>query len=141
MLRTARRHLLRQGILRGALCRADALQIPFPAAAFDVLFNCYMLDLIAEADIPQALAEFGRVLKSSGRLILLSMARQPELLNSIWMWLYCRSPLLVGGCRPVPVSRALGTGGWKIERREMISQFSFRSELIIARPPVPGDLK
>lgn len=100
-----------------------------------------MLDLIAEADIPQALAEFGRVLKSSGRLILLSMSKQREPLNSIWMWLYRRSPLLVGGCRPVPVSQPLQAGGWKIETREMISQFGFRSELIIARPPTLGELQ
>ena len=119
---------------RTAFCRADARQMPFTAESFDVIMNCYMLDLIPESDIPKVLREFRRVLKPTGRLVLLVMARQNWLIQSIWMSVYTLSPTLVGGCRPVSLSAYLTAGGWRTEQGEQISQNGFRSELTLARP-------
>jgi ubiquinone/menaquinone biosynthesis C-methylase UbiE len=135
MLARARGRMLRSGNAHGSLCRADARRLPFGEAAFDVLFNFYMVDLFPESEIVTCLEEFGRVLRPSGRLVLLAMGAQARILNTFWMWLYGRAPLLVGGCRPVPAARALGTSGWRIEVQEQISQWGFRSDLIVARVP------
>ena len=105
MLSRARRRLASQMQERTALCRADARQMPFTAESFDVIMNCYMLDLIPESDIPKVLREFRRILKPTGRLVLLVMARQNWLIQSIWMSVYSLSPTLVGGCRPVSLWR------------------------------------
>jgi demethylmenaquinone methyltransferase/2-methoxy-6-polyprenyl-1,4-benzoquinol methylase len=109
------------------------MALPFSGAAFDILFNLYMMDLLLEEDVPAVLREFGRVLRPGGRLILLSMARQAEWVNAIWMWLYRRSPVMTGGCRPLPVAGMLEQNGWEINLREVISQSGFRSELIVAQ--------
>ena len=92
-----------------------------------------MIDLLLEVDVPIVLREFARVLRPGGRLILLSMAEQSRVINAIWTWLYRRSPLMTGGCRPVPVIGMLDANGWKIDLREIITQGGFRSEMIVAQ--------
>ena len=122
-----------------ALCRADALRTPFASGSFDLLVNCYMLDLLPEKDISSALQEFVRVLRPSGRLVILSMAEPGPVLRPLWYGAYRLSPKIVGGCRPVPVTEFLlpeqgqDAGPWKIEHHEFISQMSFRSELLVAK--------
>lgn len=133
MLNRARRRLAAGGVASADLCRASALALPFGSAAFDILFNLYMMDLLLEEDVPAVLREFARVLRPGGRLILLIMSSQSEWVNAIWMWLYRLSPVMTGGCRPVPVAGMLGQNGWNINRREVISQSGFRSELIVAQ--------
>lgn len=133
MLARARRRLAAGGITRAPLCRASALALPFGGASFDILINLYMMDLLLEEDVPAVLREFARVLRPGGRLIVLVMARQAAWVNAIWMWLYRRSPVMTGGCRPMPVAGMLEQNGWKINLREVVSQSGFRSELIVAR--------
>jgi ubiquinone/menaquinone biosynthesis C-methylase UbiE len=128
------RHRLGADRRRELLCRGDACQLPFPAATFDVILSCYMLDLLSEADIQRALGEFFRVTKPQGRLVVTVMARQARAFDAIWMWSYRHAPVLVGGCRPVTLAPALGATGWRVELVEKISQSGFRSELILARP-------
>ncbi len=134
MLRRARRRIAAEFGPSGELCRADATQLPFPDATFDVLLNCYMLDLLPEEDIVRALGEFRRVLKPSGRLALVIMTKQGRLLNAAWMGVYRHAPLLLGGCRPVALPPMLAAAGWRVEVREMVTQFRFRSVVILARP-------
>jgi demethylmenaquinone methyltransferase/2-methoxy-6-polyprenyl-1,4-benzoquinol methylase len=133
MLARARKRLAGSGVASPGLCRANAMALPFSGAAFDILFNLYMMDLLLEEDVPAVLREFARVLSPGGRLIVLSMARQAEWVNAIWMWLYRRSPVMTGGCRPLPVAGMLEQNGWEINLREVISQSGFRSELIVAQ--------
>ncbi len=132
MLSRARRRLAAAGVERRNLCRANGLSLPFGNATFDILFNLYMIDLLMEGDFPGVFKEFARVLRPGGRLIVLSMARQSRAVNAIWRWLYRRSPLMTGGCRPVPVDVLLASNGWKIDLREVITQCRFRTELIVA---------
>lgn len=133
MLARTHRRLEVCGVAHPNLCRSSALSLPFATAAFDVLFNFYMIDLLLEVDVPIVLREFARVLRPGGRLILLSMAEQSRVINAIWTWLYRRSPLMTGGCRPVPVIGMLDANGWKIDLREIITQGGFRSEMIVAQ--------
>jgi ubiquinone/menaquinone biosynthesis C-methylase UbiE len=132
MLARGRRRLAASGMERCNLCRANALALPFRGAAFDILFNLYMLDLLLEEDVPDVLCEFARVLRPGGRLIILTMAEQARVVSAVWKGLYHVSPVLVGGCRPIPPAETLESNGWKIDLRERISQCGFRSELIVA---------
>jgi ubiquinone/menaquinone biosynthesis C-methylase UbiE len=133
MLARTQRRMVTGGVAQHNLCRASALYLPFGSSAFDFLFNLYMIDLIPEEDVPVVLRQFARVLRPGGRLILLSMAEQSRVINAIWTWLYRCSPVMTGGCRPVPIAGILEQNGWKIDLREVISQSGFRSELIMAQ--------
>ena len=134
MVRRTHRLLELKPESRAVLARADARRLPFADGSVDVLFNFYMLDLLPEEDIVNALAEFRRMLRPSGRLLALVMACQARVLNMIWMGLYHLSPSLVGACRPVALADGLARGGGQVTVRETISQGGFRSELCVARP-------
>jgi ubiquinone/menaquinone biosynthesis C-methylase UbiE len=138
MIRRAHRLIKSNAASWTQLARADARRLPFAGHSFDVVFNCYMLDLLPEDDIWMVLSEFHRVLKPSGRLVALVMACQARVFNLLWMGLYRISPLLVGACRPVPVADFLERAGWQAAVREMITQYGFRSELFVARPGAGG---
>jgi ubiquinone/menaquinone biosynthesis C-methylase UbiE len=134
MLRRAQTRLTRMGGGRPPLLLGDARHLPIADGAFDLLLNCYMMDLLEEMAIPGVLAEFARVLRPAGRLVLMNMAPLGRWLNPAWMWAYGHAPSLVGGCRPVPqVRQLLAEGGWQITEHELVSQNGFRSELFLAR--------
>jgi ubiquinone/menaquinone biosynthesis C-methylase UbiE len=141
MLSRARRVMRSCGSKAYALCRADARNLPLSSHIFDVAVSCYMLDMLAENDILEALKEFRRVLRPAGRLLLLNMGTQSPFLNRFWMWLHAHAPALVGGCRPVPICKLLSEAGWQVDHREDITQGGFHSVLVLARPKNnPGSL-
>jgi len=137
MLRRARKRLRSAPDGCMWLCQADARALPFRAQSFDAVLNCYMIDLLPEAEISVVVREFRRVLRSDGCLVLVTMADQKPALQNLWMALYRHAPLFVGGCRPIDVAKWLNGSGWELERQEEISQRGFRSQLIVARPHMP----
>ena len=134
MLRRAHGRVERKGEAKICRCRADASAMPFRDGAFDIILNCYMLDLLEEGDIPVVLAEFSRVLKVTGRLVVISMAEQSPFFNRLWMKLYRCEPLLVGGCRPILAAASISRCGWQVRLREEVRQNGFRTELVVASP-------
>ena len=134
MILRARRRLDSARGARAHLCLADGRKLPISSRTFDVVLNCYMLDLLAESDIPHVLEEFRRVLRPDGRLLLAVMGEQGRMVNVAWMWIYRHAPALVGGCRPVSLPHHLERARWQVEARERVSQNGFWSELIVARP-------
>lgn len=136
MLKRARRRIRADYGRRALLCRTDARALPFRSGSFDTILNCYMIDLLPDGDIPVVMREFQRVLRAGGRLVLVTMGQQTPIVQRLWMALFHHFPLLVGGCRPIDAGRWLRGSGWKVERQEQVSQMGFRSELLLARPPV-----
>ena len=133
MLRAARRKV------HGArLARANALQLPFPDAQFDLVWAGYLLDLIPTAEMPPLLAEFRRVLRPSGRLALVNLSR-PGGANGLTRWerWYQRTPAflvpwLFAGCRPVEAELFVRAAGFVKVERELVSE-GLDSEIITAR--------
>ncbi len=68
----------RRGGNRIAWAGADALRLPYADACFDAVVSAYLLRNVI--DIPQALAEQGRVLKPGGRIVILDTSPPPDTL-------------------------------------------------------------
>jgi demethylmenaquinone methyltransferase/2-methoxy-6-polyprenyl-1,4-benzoquinol methylase len=105
MLQLANKKMHQAGFTNMDLREADCRELPFEENTFDVLYNGYMLDLIPLADLGLVVAEFKRVLKPGGRLILLNMSKADEK-NTRQETLYTRLPAsfvlyFFGMCRPV----------------------------------------
>lgn len=107
-------------------------ELAFPDAAFDVVLNCYLLDLLEEGDIVRAVREFGCVLRPGGRLVTASMGEPVGGWRELWNWAYRWNPRLVGGCRPVSAARYFLSTDWSMEHEETLSQMGFRSEMSVA---------
>ncbi len=115
------------------LKQGSAFDIPYPAGSFDLLINGYMFDLMPHASVPQLLAEFKRVLKPDGRLVLINMTEGEGWGSNFYEWLYRQSPALMGGCRGVKLAGPLEQAGYHVLIREYQQQFLFPSEVILAR--------
>jgi len=130
MLARAKRRAAATGKSNFRLSIGDAYDLDFADNSFDVLINNYMFDLLPEQDFPTVLAEFKRVLRPGGRLVMVNMTAGAHWYNGIWMLIYDISPALLGGCRGVSLLAHLENAGFRQLQREYISQFTFPSEVI-----------
>ena len=133
MLAQTRRRLERAGLTEEVeVIEGSALELPIEDESVDLLVNGYMLDLLPRDDIPGALAEFKRVLRPRGRLVLSNMTKGERRRHRIWDWAYGRGLVLTANCRGVlaaPVLRELNFVGVS---REYLSQMLFPTEIVTA---------
>lgn len=140
MLDMTRRRLSKAGFSRLDLRQSDARRLPFKDAQFDVVYNAYMLDLIPESDMAGILAEFKRVLKPSGRLVLLNMSKPSLEARDPRERLYKLLPrvltlYLLGACRPVLMEPAVHQAGFLNVERTFIGGRA-PSEIVVANKPL-----
>ena len=130
MLTRAERRAVATGMTNFRLSIGDAYDLDFADDSFDVLINNYMFDLLPEQDFPKVLAEFKRVLRPGGRLVMVNMTNGQCWYNGIWTLIYEIKPALLGGCRGVSLLGDLQDAGFQQTEREYVSQFTFPSEVI-----------
>lgn len=120
------------------LSQADARQLPFASASFDRIFLAYVLDLLPTRVFPSLLADFGRILKPEGRLVIVSLTEgdtlPSRLLVGLWKMIYTVSPTICGGCRPLQLVNLVQQAGFKQVKREVVVQLAVPSEIIVATP-------
>ena len=119
MMDRARKRLLKRNLLdKVDLKIANARDLPFPSDMFDVIYNSYMFDLIDLEEIPRILAEFKRVLKPGGKLILVNMSKRKKGLT-LYETLYEKGILgsTSGSCRPVYLDYFLKDAGFEVIER------------------------
>jgi ubiquinone/menaquinone biosynthesis C-methylase UbiE len=136
MLARTRSRLAAAGLDAVELHRASALELPLEDESFDLVVNGYMLDLLPRDDIPRALAEFRRVLRPGGRLVLSNMTKGERRRHRIWDALYARGINLTANCRGVLAAPVLDELGFVDVRREYLAQAGFPTEIVTARRPV-----
>lgn len=115
------------------LALGDARCLDFEDRSFNLLVNNYMFDLLPEDTFAPVLSEFRRVLRPTGRMVLVNLARSDALPSRIWESLYRIAPRLVGGCRGVSLARTVADAGFVVEREERLSQLGMPSEILLAR--------
>ena len=125
MLHLTEQRLKANGFSQYQLKEGSASQIPFESNTFDVLYNGYMLDLIPELEMPGILAEFSRVLRPGGRLVLLNMSKPDRETVIFREKLYQMLPpslvlYLMGGCRPVLMEELVKRAGFGEVQRTFI---------------------
>lgn len=132
MLEKAKKRLAKLSSDNYSLSVMSSFDLKVSDEAIDTLFNNYMFDLIPFADFKRVLAEFYRVLKPGGKLVLVNMTRAENFFSRIYEQIYKLSPRTMGGCRGVQMSTVLAENGFKVEAREYHQQLLFPSEVIIA---------
>lgn len=132
MLEKAEQRLKALGQANYSLRVGTAFALPLEDESVDILVNNYMFDLIAFEDMERVLAEFKRVLRKGGKLILVNMTEGERWGSQIYDRVYSLSPKLMGGCRGVKLSGKLQEYGFKVDVREYYQQLLFPSEVIRA---------
>jgi ubiquinone/menaquinone biosynthesis C-methylase UbiE len=132
MLEKARLKAAQTGVKNYQLMVGDAYHLEFPAGEFDLVMNNYMFDLLPEKDFILVLRQFKRVLKPSGRIILVNMTKAEHFYQRFWETVYSINPAWLGGCRGVLLVQAMQIAGFANIRRATTIQFGFPSEIISA---------
>jgi demethylmenaquinone methyltransferase / 2-methoxy-6-polyprenyl-1,4-benzoquinol methylase len=133
MLAKTRRRLAREGLDEVEVLQADARELPFAEASFDLIVNSYMLDLLPRDEIPRVLAGFQRLLRPGGRLAMSNMTLGERRPHRVWDALYARGIVLTANCRGVLAAPVLADLGFVGIEREYSAQLSFPTEIVIAR--------
>ena len=141
MLQQARRKAERTHSGNWELQVGDAYALDFPDGRFDSIVNCYMFDLVPDADFARVLREFYRVLKPGGRLVLATLAPTRRPIYRLWEFLYRLNPRLVGGCRGVHISDAVRRAGFAINGREQVTQLTMVTEVLSATKSPDGPVE
>lgn len=117
MGRVAQKRLSRAGLLgQTSLVRSDTLPIPFQDGVFDGIFTSFTLELFDSPLIPEVLGEISRVLKPSGRLVVVSLSKDQQLglVGRIYESFHDRFPKWAD-CRPIPARHLIEEGGFEIQ--------------------------
>lgn len=116
MLAKSKKKLAAKGLISLAnLVCGDAYAMPFLDGMFDAVFMSFTLELFDTPDISVVLSECKRVIKPSGRLIVVAMSKTIKRNNmvSIYEWMHRKLPDMVD-CRPIFVEAVLVNSGFRV---------------------------
>lgn len=120
MLDVARQRL-RDTLLedRVELICGDATTLPYLSDSVDAIFTSFTLELFDTPEIPVVLAEWRRVLRPGGRLVVVSMSKEGEngAILHMFEWTHKHFPNFLD-CRPIFVRQAVQAAGFQIESAE-----------------------
>lgn len=118
------------------LARADATQLPLPDRSFDVLTATYLLHLLSPPEREAVLREAARVMRSEGRLVVVTVAPPrsgalARVLDRAFRPAWSRSGV-VAGLRPLDPRPDLEDGGFVVRKAQRTSR-GYPSLVVAAR--------
>ena len=121
------------------VCLGDARSLLVRANVADIAFIEDTLGLFAEDEMTTVVGELKRILRSDGRLCVVTMERagaEDDLFVRAYDWLFERVPGYErSGCRPIYAFRTLEEAGFVVERQEHLNRaWVWPVEILIARP-------
>jgi len=124
---------------RARVAQSDgSMSFPLADHSVDRVVSTYVLDLLSEDMIGQALSEAHRVLAPHGRLCVMSLTNGrsfgSRILTGAWSALFRMNASLVGGCRPIRLSAFVDGRHWTTEYGNVVTRFGVPSEIVIATP-------
>ena len=115
MIKVARKQVQNKVQKRSVgLCQGDGLFIPLPDDFFDTIFLSFTLELFDTPEIPVILSECHRVLKSGGRIGIVSLAKKETPVVRVYEWFHRRLPVYID-CRPIFAELELQSASFHIQ--------------------------
>lgn len=103
---------------------------------FDRIVVTYVCDLLAPAEIDEALAGAHAVTRKGGLLCIAGLTKGTgpisRITSKVWEFIYNLNPYIVGGCRPLILSGIISERHWRIAHKEVVVSATVPSEVIIA---------
>ncbi len=114
------------------LKNGDATALPFDVAFFDAVFMSFVLELFDTPEIPKVLSECHRVLKSGGRICVVSLTKtgRATWMRNLYEWGHERFPSVLD-CRPIFVQKALEAVGMQTREATRMSLWGLPVEIVV----------
>ncbi|MDP2776956.1 MAG: methyltransferase domain-containing protein [Anaerolineales bacterium] len=112
MLSMAKSKLMRFASSNVTLVQGDSFQLPFVDGTFDAVFMSFTLELFAIAEIPVVLYECKRILRSAGRMGIVSLLKRerPRVIEKLYTRAHLLWPTVID-CQPIPLFNVLRKSG------------------------------
>lgn len=120
---------------RVEVARGDAESLPLEDGSLDGIFTSFTFELFDTPEIPRVLAEWKRVLKPGGRLVIVAVTKEGEqgVITKACEWTHKHFPNLLD-CRPVYARRAVEAAGFHVKESE-IGRMWVDVEIVLAIKP------
>jgi ubiquinone/menaquinone biosynthesis C-methylase UbiE len=114
----------------------NALKLPYADCSFDRLFLSFTLETFDFPEIPLVLAECCRVLRSGGRIAVVSLAKKDSdpLPVRFYEWVHRILPVLVD-CRPIYAPLILQKAGFILLQHEEKISWGLPVDITLAQKP------
>lgn len=135
MVALARKEISKNKVRNVRIIEGDARDLPYDEKYFDIVYIASTLELFDTPDIPIVLKEIRRVLKSTGRLCVISIPREGREDTTglkLYEWFHTKFPKYAS-CRPIYVENSITEAGFKVIKKDIIGLF-FPMKIIIALP-------
>ena len=118
------------------LASGDARALPLGCAGFDAVFMSFTLELFDPQGGKQVLAECSRVMRRSGRLVVVSLWRadQPNLAVRAYEIGHRMFPAVLD-CRPIDLEGMLRNAGFGVRRSAAFNLFGIPVRIVVGSPP------
>jgi len=119
----------------------DAANLPFDDSTFDAVFMSFTLELFDTLEIQKVLEQIKRVLKSEGRLVVVSMSKEngESIFLRLYEWMHNKWPKYVD-CRPIYVEQSLREAGYTVKSKEKVRLFRLPVEIVVAVNTISGNI-
>lgn len=138
MLEVTKKRLEKAGLFDSVdLYCGDATKMPYNEYKFDAVFMSFTLELFDTPEIPVILNEIKRVLKSEGRLGIVSLSRVEgkSILFKLYEWAHKKFPNYAD-CRPIYVEQSLMDAGFNIISKSTVKVFGLPIEIVVGSSPI-----
>jgi len=119
------------------LREGDARDMPYKNQMFDAVYLASTLELFDTPDIPKVLLEIKRVLKSTGRICVVSIPKEnheSSIVLRMYEWFHKMFPKYAS-CRPIYVEYSIKDGGYNIiKTEELMMDGLFPMKIVVAKP-------
>jgi ubiquinone/menaquinone biosynthesis C-methylase UbiE len=133
MLEMTKKRLEKAGLIdKVELYCGDAEKMPYSKHKFDAVFMSFTLELFDTPEIPIILKEIKRILKTEGRLGVISMSREDgkSILFKLYEWAHKKFPNYAD-CRPIYVERSIREAEFEIKYKDKVKVLGLPLEIVI----------
>ncbi len=105
---------------RVELTCGDAEALPYEDNSLDGIFTSFTLELFDTPEIPKVLAEWKRVLKPGGRLVVVAISKEGKqgVIMKAYEWTHKHFPNLMD-CRPIYARRAIEAASFEVKETDI----------------------